>query len=164
MPDIIQFSLLIDDRGKITNSEPKQYAAGLRLWDIGCQENGSREKLLDGWIEAVTENKTISGLRVTFVRPTDGVEYFVRLQIVPLDTMPRTFHCTGRILMETEHLTDREKDVLRLVAMDLSTNEIAERLGVVPRTVNQHIESLKTKLNVNGLAGLGRASALFRIE
>ena len=164
MPDIIQFSLLVDSSGKIINSEPKQYARGLRLWDIGCPDNGSQQKLLDAWMKVVTENRPLQGIKATFIRPSDGAEYYVRLQIVPAETTPRTFHCTGRILMQTEDLTDREKDVLKLIAMDHTNSEIADKLGIAVRTVNHHLDSLKKKLNVKGLAGLGRASALFRIE
>ena len=65
--------------------------------------------------------------------------------------------------MDTHELTAREIDVLKLVADDLSTKEISEQLDIEDRTVRKHIESLKTKLHVKGLAGLGMAAARFRI-
>ena len=45
-------------------------------------------------------------------------------------------------------LTDRELEVLNLVAQALDTEEIAERLSVSPRTVRTHISNLLGKLNL----------------
>lgn len=42
-------------------------------------------------------------------------------------------------------ITDRETDVLRLVAEGRSTREIAERLFLSPRTVEKHVERLLAK-------------------
>lgn len=46
-------------------------------------------------------------------------------------------------------LTQREVDVLRLVAQGMSDPEIAEQLHISPRTVNTHLTSIYRKLNVN---------------
>jgi DNA-binding NarL/FixJ family response regulator len=42
-------------------------------------------------------------------------------------------------------LTDREADVLRLMATGLSNHEISERLGVGPQTVKTHVASVLAK-------------------
>jgi DNA-binding CsgD family transcriptional regulator len=46
-------------------------------------------------------------------------------------------------------LSPREFDVLQLVAQELSTAEIAERLFISPRTVTTHLSSIYNKLGVN---------------
>ena len=46
-------------------------------------------------------------------------------------------------------LTNREVEVLRLVARGLSNKEIAARLVVTPKTVGNHIEHIYTKIGVN---------------
>jgi non-specific serine/threonine protein kinase len=46
-------------------------------------------------------------------------------------------------------LSPREIDVLRLVAQDLSTADIATRLYMSPRTVTTHLTSIYTKLGFN---------------
>jgi len=45
-------------------------------------------------------------------------------------------------------LTEREVDVLRLLARGLSYAQIAEQLVISPRTVNRHLTTIYTKLDV----------------
>jgi DNA-binding CsgD family transcriptional regulator len=47
--------------------------------------------------------------------------------------------------LEAWGVTDRERDVLGLVAEGLANKEIAGRLGISPRTVEKHVESLLRK-------------------
>lgn len=53
-------------------------------------------------------------------------------------------------------LTDRERDVLQLIAEGLTSKEIADRLHVSPRTVEKHRQHLKAKLEIESTAGLTR--------
>lgn len=48
-------------------------------------------------------------------------------------------------------LTDREMDVLRLVASNYQTDEIAEELHISPYTVNRHRENIKAKIKVHNV-------------
>lgn len=57
---------------------------------------------------------------------------------------------------EGHDLTPREREVLRLVAEGLSTNEIAETLGLSPKTVEGHRGRIMTKLGAKNVAGLVR--------
>jgi two-component system nitrate/nitrite response regulator NarL len=52
------------------------------------------------------------------------------------------------------NLSDREKEVLRLIASGLSNKEIADKLGVGVRTVETHRERLMRKLDIHSVAGL----------
>ena len=63
----------------------------------------------------------------------------------------------GRV-SETERtrLSRREIEVLRLVVEGLRSREIAQRLGISPRTVETHREHIMDKLGVRTLAGLVR--------
>lgn len=45
-------------------------------------------------------------------------------------------------------LTERELEVLRLVALGLSDREIAERLVLSPHTVHRHVANIRTKLRL----------------
>ena len=45
--------------------------------------------------------------------------------------------------------TERQRQVVRLIAAGCSNIEIAERLGVSPRTAKAHADVLRTKLGVS---------------
>ena len=47
------------------------------------------------------------------------------------------------------HLSNRETDVLRLLAEGLTNKEIASHLGLATPTVNQHLRNLLLKLNLH---------------
>jgi two-component system nitrate/nitrite response regulator NarL len=53
-------------------------------------------------------------------------------------------------------LTNREREVLILIADGLSNKEIASRLNVGVRTVETHRERIMRKLNIHSVAGLTR--------
>ena len=54
-------------------------------------------------------------------------------------------------------LTDRELHILRLIGRGISTGDIAQTLGVSPKTIGAHREHLKSKL------GAGSAQELIRL-
>ena len=49
----------------------------------------------------------------------------------------------------TNGLSNREKDVLRLLALNLTSKEIAEKLFISPHTVDGHRRKILKKLNLN---------------
>ena len=53
-------------------------------------------------------------------------------------------------------LTDREADVIRLVVEGLTARQIASRLGLSPRTVENHLQHVLRKLELNNRAALVR--------
>ncbi|MGE0351595.1 MAG: response regulator [Gemmatimonadales bacterium] len=55
-----------------------------------------------------------------------------------------------------EQLTGRERDVLLGIVNGETNKEIAARLGISPRTVETHRESLMRKLEIRTVAGLTR--------
>jgi DNA-binding NarL/FixJ family response regulator len=56
-------------------------------------------------------------------------------------------------------VTDREREVLQLIADGLTTSELAERLFISPHTATRHRANLMRKLNVHNPAELLRAAA-----
>jgi len=51
-------------------------------------------------------------------------------------------------------LSDRELEILKLIAEGFSSTEIGSKLFISPRTVDTHRNNLIQKLKVNGIAGL----------
>ena len=58
----------------------------------------------------------------------------------------RQVSAAARQLPTMPRLTPREKDVMRLSAIGLTSVEIADKLGMSPRTVNQHVDNVADKL------------------
>lgn len=53
-------------------------------------------------------------------------------------------------------LSEREKDIIRLIADELTTDEIAEKLFLSKRTVETHRKNIFFKLQVKNIAGMIR--------
>jgi two-component system nitrate/nitrite response regulator NarL len=51
--------------------------------------------------------------------------------------------------LPAQDLTDREQEVLSLLAQGLSTQELAQSLSISPATVRNHVQSILHKLNVH---------------
>lgn len=56
----------------------------------------------------------------------------------------------------SDFLTDREREILQLVAESHSTKEIAAKLGISIKTVDNHRTNLMRKLNLHDVASLTR--------
>lgn len=63
-------------------------------------------------------------------------------------------HTGKRMDGEYVGLTAREREIIRLVALERTNDEIAAALFVSPETVKTHRKNLMTKLNVRSVAGL----------
>jgi DNA-binding CsgD family transcriptional regulator len=60
-------------------------------------------------------------------------------------------------------LSQREVDVLRLVAQGLTDAEVAERLSLSPRTINAHLRSIYSKLDVSSRSAATRSALDFNL-
>ncbi len=56
-------------------------------------------------------------------------------------------------------LRPRERDVVKLVAEGLTSADIAERLGISPRTVSTHLRNIYGRLGISSRAALARYAA-----
>ena len=56
--------------------------------------------------------------------------------------------------MERRVITDREKEVLRLIAQGYSNRQIAQQLSLSVKTVDAHRANIMRKLQIDNLAGL----------
>jgi pimeloyl-ACP methyl ester carboxylesterase/DNA-binding CsgD family transcriptional regulator len=70
----------------------------------------------------------------------------------------------ARAVHPREPLTAREVDVLELVADGLHNDEIADRLGLSPRTVERHLANSYAKLELSGRSARAAAAAFIGRE
>lgn len=54
------------------------------------------------------------------------------------------------------NITNREKEVLHLIAYEYSSKEIAQQLFVSAETINSHRKNMMVKMGVKNTAGLVR--------
>jgi DNA-binding NarL/FixJ family response regulator len=69
------------------------------------------------------------------------------------------FHAQAAATKETEHLSNREREVLDLVAQGFSNKEIAERLGVSLDAILWHLKHIYQKLHVHS-----RSEAILKLR
>ena len=79
--------------------------------------------------------------------PDEAVEYALKTEEPPASPEG-----------ETAGLSERELEVLRLVAEGLTNPQVAERLYVSPRTVGFHLRSIYRKLGVPTRAAAAKAA------
>lgn len=75
----------------------------------------------------------------------------LQLLVYSLFAHVRTYKAIG-ITSATEPLTPREKEVIALSADGFTSDDIAERLGMSARTVNQHVDNVARKLGTKNRA------------
>ncbi len=63
-------------------------------------------------------------------------------------------HTSPQDSHELELLSEREIEILRLVAQGFSSAEIGKQLFISPRTVDTHRNNILQKLHIQGIAGL----------
>ena len=72
------------------------------------------------------------------------------------DVVLEEFGRPADLLEGTRRLTEREADVLRLVVDGLTARQIAARLVLSPRTVENHVQNVLRKLRLRSRAALVR--------
>ncbi len=60
-------------------------------------------------------------------------------------------------------LTRREREVLRLIGQGATSKEVAQRLGISPKTAQVHRDNLKQKLNLHSTAAMVRYAIKHRL-
>ena len=113
------------------------------LMDAGADgyilKNSSREELEKG-IRAICRGETFFSTDVTMSLLNQSTE----------------ITANNEIPEEVKDLTEREVEILKLVAEGYSNKEIGERLFISHRTVDTHRTNLMKKMDVHNVAGLIR--------
>lgn len=102
-------------------------------------KNAGKEELIDA-IRAVAEGKRFIGRNVS--------------ELMISEYMKRADERDGS--SDQTILTNRESEVLELIAQGMNNQTIAEKLFISPRTVDTHRTNIMQKLNVHDAANLVR--------
>jgi DNA-binding NarL/FixJ family response regulator len=105
-------------------------------------KNTDKQELITA-IQKVAKGETYFSRKVTSI----VMQTFVSKNIAP----PQL-----NIEIKPEELTYREIEILKLIAQQMTNQEIADKLQISPRTVHSHRRSLMQKMGVKNTAGLVR--------
>jgi len=103
-------------------------------------KNTDKQELITA-IQKVAEGETYFSRKVTSV----VMQTFISKNVA--STQPNTE-------IKPEELTYREIEILKLIAQQLTNQEIADKLQISPRTVHSHRRNLMQKMGVKNTAGL----------
>ncbi len=142
MPDIDGITL--NDYIKKTRPEIKTLIVSMHT-DTGMIDTLIKSDV-DGYL---SKNATQSELLLAVKTILSNDKYFS--ESVKQAYMNNVFN-KGKDTMVT--LTKREKDVLKLIAEEYTTQEIADKLFLRKHTIERYRKNLISKLNVKNLAGL----------
>ncbi len=171
-PDLITVDLSLPDGsgvaliGWIKQHFPQCKVMVVSLWG---QEELVLQALQEG-ADGYLQKDVLIGLEIpvaiaalqdsgTPLSPKIAKRLLAYFQIQPLPAVPTA--CTPAQPPESDqwHLTEREQDVLRLLAKGLLYREIAELLSLSTHTVATHLKRIYRKINVNT-----RSEALFEVH
>lgn len=71
-----------------------------------------------------------------------------------IDKINKVYIGTSHPQLDDEYLSERETDVLKLLALGLSNKEIADKLSLSIHTINTHRKNIMDKIGVRSVAGL----------
>ncbi|PKO12313.1 MAG: DNA-binding response regulator [Chloroflexi bacterium HGW-Chloroflexi-10] len=114
-----------------------------------CTDKGTVNGLLnagvDGYISKDEEPNSIPGAIRLIVQGKNYLSPVISTLLVNEIKYPRKISDKG-------FLPDRELEILKLIAVGLTTREIANKLGIANRTVEFHVTRIYTRFGVNSRA------------
>lgn len=77
--------------------------------------------------------------------------------------MQTEVNAAGRQTKSYQLLTEREREVLRLIAEGSTSKEIGKLLGISSKTAEAHRNNIKKKLRANNIAQLVQCAVVFNL-
>lgn len=160
-PDILALDYLNLDNFSVEDCQQllREYP-DLRVVVISSDQQRDRivEILSYGVLGFVTPNCSAQEIISTFLAAADGKKFFCsavldRLTLRPGETRENA----------SPGLTDKETQIIRLIAQDLSTHEIADQLNLSPHTINTYRKRVLKKLAVKSPVALVMKAILLHI-
>jgi LuxR family quorum sensing-dependent transcriptional regulator len=137
------------DGGPVLRFDAGRFGPGSEKLRAACE----RYDMVDVVSIPISHEEDIVGIASFCGRPKLDKQQEMALQLLGYTTFAQTRSFRkahgGRSEMT---LTPREKEVIKLSSEGLTSQEIAERLGMSPRTANQHIDNVADKLGTRNRA------------
>ncbi|CQJ04967.1 helix-turn-helix transcriptional regulator [Yersinia frederiksenii] len=104
-----------------------------------------------------------SQLIVSKIEKIEVIQYYLRCFFLsPKGSLDVNFNQIGKLkISELPYLTQRQKEVLRLVLLGFTNQGISDQLNVSSKTVSAHRMAIYTKFNVSSLSSLYRKVKCF---
>ena len=158
-PDVVLLDLTMPGMsGLEAAAELRRRAAGARILVFSMHEQDEYvlEAVRGGADGYILKDASPAELRAAIRTVGAGGEYFSPAVARRLTAAVRGEVATESPRDRLQRLTPREREVLALVTTGNTNREIAARLGISPRTVESHRESLMKKLALRTVADLTR--------
>jgi len=144
----------IETTRKLTETYPKVKMLALTMHNEKAMINTMLEAGASGYILKNADREELVG---AIKKVAAGQQYFSSDVTLALLSKQSNKPSSAAIAIEPLiPLTQRETEILKLIAEGLSNTQIGEKLYISPRTVDTHRTNLMRKLNVSNIAGLIR--------
>lgn len=158
-PDVVVLDVTMPGRtGLEVTRELRERALDVRILVLSMHDDPEYvlQAVRAGADGYVLKDVAPSELRDAVRAVHEGREYFTPRVTQQLGVGLRQEIEAERLRARLDALTNRETQVLVLVAEGLTNRQIGERLEISPRTVETHRERLMGKLRIRSVAGLTR--------
>jgi len=158
-PDVVLLDITMPgDSGLETAARLRADVPEARILILTMHDRGEYvlEAVRAGAHGYVLKDAPPSELRTAVKSVHDGLEYFSQAAAGKLNDALRNELVREQQQFSLNTLTAREREVLALVASGDTSKEIAEKLGISPRTVESHRENVSRKLRIRSVAQLTR--------
>ena len=158
-PDVLVLDLTMPEKsGLEVTAEIRSEREDVRVLILSMHDNPEYvlEAVRAGATGYVLKDAQPDELRAAVRAVHDGGEYFHPAAARQLSTALREESAQVRRRSAVDQLTPREREVLVRIARGLTNKEIAAELGISPRTVETHRDSLARKLKMRSVADLTR--------
>lgn len=158
-PDIVLMDIDMPVMNGINAArEIKKNFEGVRILTLSMHnEKGVIQTLMDAGADGyILKNSSKEELEKGIRTICNGETFFSTDVTMSLLNQSSEIKQEKELPQEIKDLTEREIEILKLVAEGYSNKEIGERLFISHRTVDTHRTNLMKKMNVHNVAGLIR--------
>jgi len=156
-PDVVLMDIGLPDMSGIeATKEVKRLAPEVAVVALTIHEDEEYFfKMLEAGASGYVPKRAAPDELLTAIRVTAGGEVYLYPSLAKLLVQDYLGEGqTSRQESSLNLLTDREKEVLTLLADGLSNSEIGEQLCISPKTVARHRENIMAKLNLHSRTDL----------